>query len=687
MILKNAGRSVLAAIALVCLAVSAFAQVPIAQHVVLVIDENSSFSDVTANMPWLVGQGNTYGYATKYQSDTGGSLMDYLWLASGSCHSAVNCSLPKGTHDFNCSGNYCYYPNTTITDPITDDNIFRELNNAGISWKVYAQSYAAAGGTPLTPDNANGTDYYRRHNGATWYSDILSNVDGSASKIVDLSQLMTDVNDNSLPRFVIIVPDGNHDAHDCPVGMNSCSEGQKLAAADQFLSANLQPILNLEDFQSGGTGLIVVTFDECAGGTNAGCGASVYTALLGPQVTPHTVSATPYKHENALRTMLDSLGIKNYPGASATASDMSDFFHVNNSKPQVIMSSPVNGSTMNSPVPVQASATPSAGHSITSWTVYVDSVSVYTAGPVTSINPNITMGTGSHTVMARAWDTSGSYGDQTVSISVNTSKPTVSISTPANNANVGSTVNLQASATPSNGQQICGWWVYVDSIGKYNAGWVNSINTTLTLAPGWHTFVVRAWDTSGAYGDQTISVNASVSTKPTVTISSPTPGSNVSSPFTLRASATPSSGKTIVGWWVYLDSKGVYNAGTVSSISPTISASTGNHTLVVRAWDSSGAYGDQTMTVTVKQGVSVNITSPANGSTDNSPVNVTASASSSNAITGWEFYVDSVPTFNQGGGTQFNHSFSLSHGSHALMVRSWDTSGAYGDQTVNITVR
>jgi phospholipase C len=95
--------------------------------------------------------------------------------------------------------NDCYYPNTTETDPITDDNIFRELNNAGISWKVYAQSYAAAGGTPTTPDNANGTDYYRRHNGATWYSDILSNVDGSASKIVDLSQLTTDLNDGTSP--------------------------------------------------------------------------------------------------------------------------------------------------------------------------------------------------------------------------------------------------------------------------------------------------------------------------------------------------------------------------------------------------------------------------------------------------------------------------------------------------------
>jgi Phosphoesterase family len=671
-------RSVLAAFALVCLAASAFAQVPMSQHVVLVIDENSSFSDVMANMPWLVGEGNTYGYANNYHSDNGGSLFDYLWLASGSCHSAVNCTLPPGTHDFGCSGNSC-------SSPITDDNIFRELNNAGISWKVYAQSYSAAGGTPTTPDHANGTDYYRRHNGATWYSDILSNVDGSASKIVDLSRLMTDVNNNALPRYVIIVPDGNHDAHDCPVGMPSCTEAQQLAAADQFLSDNLQPILSLRDFQPGGTGLIIVTFDECAGGTNSGCGASVYTALLGPQVIPHTVSSTLYRHENALRTMLDSLGIKNYPGASATAADMSDFFHVNNNRPEVIVSSPANGSTMGSPVPVQASAQPSSGHSITGWVVYVDSKNVYGAGPVSSINANVAMNDGNHTVIARAWDSSGAFGDQTVNISVNTSKPSVSISTPTNNSDVSSPMNLQASATPSSGQKISGWWVYVDGVGKYNAGSVNSINTNLTLAPGWHTIVARAWDTSDADGDQTISVNATAS-KPAVTVSSPTSGSTVSSPIALRASGTPSTGRTIVGWWVYLDSKGVYNAGALNSISPNITASPGNHTLVVRVWDSSGAYGDQTLTVTVKQGVSVNITKPTNGSSDNSPVSVSANASSANAIKGWEIYVDSVPEFNQGGGNQINTSLSLNHGSHVLMVRAWDTSNAYGDQTVHISV-
>ena len=367
MMLFKAGRSVLAAVALVCAAAFVSAQVPASRRVVLVINENSSYDDVIANMPWLVGEGNANGYATNYESDNGGSLLDYLWLASGSCHSQANCTLPAGTHDFNCSGNDCFYPGTSTTDPITDDNIFREMNNAGISWKVYAESYAAAGGTPTTPDNNNGTSYYRRHNGATWYSDIVNNVSGSAGKIVDLSQLTTDLNNGTLPRFMIIVPDGNHDAHDCPVDMSSCSEAQKLAATDSFLSSTVGPILATSDFQPGGTGLFIVTFDECGGGTNAGCGASVYTALIGPQVVPQTVSAVAYKHENTLRTMLDSLGIKNYPGAAATAADMSDFFSSAGSALQVSVSSPRNNANIGSPVTIDASATPGAGRTITGW--------------------------------------------------------------------------------------------------------------------------------------------------------------------------------------------------------------------------------------------------------------------------------------------------------------------------------
>src|SRR5580693_1387123 len=129
MILHKVGRSVLAGAALVCFVAAAFAQVPTSKHVILVINENTSYNEVMANMPWLTGQGDSNGYATNYLSDNGGSLLDYLWLASGSCHSKANCTLPSGTHDFNCNGNDCYYPGTSNSDPITDNNIFRDLNN------------------------------------------------------------------------------------------------------------------------------------------------------------------------------------------------------------------------------------------------------------------------------------------------------------------------------------------------------------------------------------------------------------------------------------------------------------------------------------------------------------------------------------------------------------------------------
>jgi Phosphoesterase family/Bacterial Ig domain len=595
--LKPLGKVLSAVILLMVAAAGASAQVPSSQHVVLVIDENSSFNDVMANMPWLVGQGNANGYAKKYESDNGGSLLDYLWLASGSCESSANCKLPSGTHDFNCNGNDCYYPGTTNSDPITDNNIFRLLNNAGISWKVYAQSYTLAGGTVTAPDNNNGTSYYRRHNGATWYSDILSNVDGSAGKVVDLSQLTTDLNSGKLPRFTIIVPDGNHDAHDCPVGMNSCSEAQKLAAADSFLNDTLSPVLDTSDFRSGGDGLLIVTFDECKDGTNNGCGASVYTAVIGPRVIPHTVSSVRYKHENTLRTVLDSLGITTYPGAAATAADMSDFFDANGSQPEVTVSSPVPGASVSSPVTIQASAFPSSGHKITGWWVYVDEVGVYSAGAVNSIDPNVKMKTGNHTIVVRAWDSSGASGSQTLPVTVVAAQPKVTVSRPTNNASVGSPVNIQASASPTQGKTISAWWIYVDGVGDYNAGSVSSINAKVSMSMGAHTVTVRAWDTSGAYGDQTL--NLTVSAKPSVVVSSPAPGSSVSSPISVKASATDSGGRSITGWCVYLDSSLVYKSGSASSISAKVSASAGTHVLLVRAWDASGAAGDQTLTVEV----------------------------------------------------------------------------------------
>ena len=85
-----------------------------------------------------------------------------------------------------------------------------------------------------------------------------------------------------------------------------------------------------------------------------------------------------------------------------------------------------------------------------------------------------------------------------------------------------------------------------------------------------------------------------------VTVTSPGGNLQVGSPFNLTANA--SSGHPITGWMVYLDGNAVYSAGQVNSINGSLNASAGNHQLVTRAWDSSGAYGDVYQNITVSGG-------------------------------------------------------------------------------------
>lgn len=67
MFFKRPRRGLYISTVLLLVSLAGFAQVPASQHVVLVINENSSFSNVTANMPWLIAEGNANGYATNYK--------------------------------------------------------------------------------------------------------------------------------------------------------------------------------------------------------------------------------------------------------------------------------------------------------------------------------------------------------------------------------------------------------------------------------------------------------------------------------------------------------------------------------------------------------------------------------------------------------------------------------------------
>ncbi len=307
--------------------------VPLAQHVILVIEENTSFSNVfPSGMPWLVNEAKTVGgYSAQncYNSNASGSLLDYMMLSAGDLFAQS---------PYDCNGNDC-----SATNPPPNPNIFSMSDDQPITWKVYAQSYQNSGAYVLTPDRgpscSTPNHYYRRHNAATWYYEVLTNTLGAQGRIVDFEQFYIDVANGTLPRYSIIAPDGQYDAHD----------GCGLSLADNFLKENLDAsgsaytnLLTLPDFQPGGSGLLIVTFDN----GNGDAAGNVFTTLIGPNVKQGYVSNYSYMHQDNLKTQLEALGFTTYPCSPSSicpaAVEMADFFSP--SAGSVVLNSPANNS-------------------------------------------------------------------------------------------------------------------------------------------------------------------------------------------------------------------------------------------------------------------------------------------------------------------------------------------------------
>jgi hypothetical protein len=107
--------------------------------------------------------------------------------------------------------------------------------------------------------------------------------------------------------------------------------------------------------------------------------------------------------------------------------------------------------------------------------------------------------------------------------------------------------------------------------------------------------IVRAWDSTGAYGSSTLSLNASTTSTSsggdiTVNVLSPRNGSSVGSPVSFSASASSPNG--IAGWVIYVDNQNAYQVNNYSnSLSASVSIGGGSHSVYIRAWDKVSGYG------------------------------------------------------------------------------------------------
>ncbi len=84
--------------------------------------------------------------------------------------------------------------------------------------------------------------------------------------------------------------------------------------------------------------------------------------------------------------------------------------------------------------------------------------------------------------------------------------------------------------------------------------------------------------------------------------------------------------------------------------------------------------------------VNVTVSTPTNDSQVGSSFNLVANATSSYTITGWQVYLDGRSVYSTGRTNVINTYISAPNGSHQLVTRAWDSTGAYGSVYEQITV-
>lgn len=297
-------RSVVGLIMVLCTANFVTAQVTLhakkhlanvqVQHVFIVMEENHSFESVIGNpqMPYLNNLANTYSLSYGYFANTHPSIGNYFMLTTGQI--ITNNDGYGGT--------------------VSVDNVVRELIAAGKSWKEYSESIPFQG--------YYGGDsglYTQHHNPCSYFSDVRGDPNQQQS-LVPFTQLAIDVTNHTLPNYGFIVPNNQDNAHD-----------GTLAQADLWLQTNIPVLLNSPDFNTPGGGLLLIVFDESFTSDSQYGGGHIAWVAVGPNVRkayPPAKSKFPvqlYQHPSTLRFMMQLLGVASYPGAAATAPDMTEF--------------------------------------------------------------------------------------------------------------------------------------------------------------------------------------------------------------------------------------------------------------------------------------------------------------------------------------------------------------------------
>ena len=270
---KPAGGRCAALVATVLLSpYAACAPIPRFDHVVVVVMENHSFSQIigSASAPYINSLANENANFTQSFAIEHPSQPNYLDLFSGSNQGVTDDSCP---HTFG------------------SDNLGSELIAAGFTFVGYSEQLPAEGSTVCSAGTAPNT-YQRKHN--PWVN--FTNVPAASNQ--PYSAFPSDF--STLPTLAFVIPNQCDDMHDCPV-----------ATGDTWLLANIDAYA---EWSKTHNSLLVLTWDE----NDSSVPNQITTIFAGALVVPGQYGET-IDHFTILATLEAMYGLDPIGGAAAEA--------------------------------------------------------------------------------------------------------------------------------------------------------------------------------------------------------------------------------------------------------------------------------------------------------------------------------------------------------------------------------
>lgn len=237
---------------------------PAVTKLLVVVEENHSFNQMTAGMPYAFGLARRYGYATSYRAITHPSLPNYLAIVAGSTFGVTDDG-PPAQHR------------------LAGASVFGRARARGGSAATYAESM------PVGCARYQAGLYQVKHNPWTYF---VNERRACLSSDRGMPVFYGAVRAGRLPRVGLVVPNGCHDGHDC-----------SLATVDAWFRRLMAKVFAGRDWRSGRLA-VVLTGDEA----NGSQGNRVLTVVIHPSQR-HRVVTRPLTHYSLARLYAEVAGL------------------------------------------------------------------------------------------------------------------------------------------------------------------------------------------------------------------------------------------------------------------------------------------------------------------------------------------------------------------------------------------